>query len=66
VRKTDEMLEVARADNRSGFIAFAALAFPLLIVISFVPTIYHTIAKRRIPDLISKEDTKEDQPDLMG
>ncbi len=56
VRKTDEVLETRRQDTHAGFVAAMALSIPLLLLISFIPTVFHAVSKRMSK---SKQEAEE-------
>lgn len=45
VRKTDEMLQDARDDTRSGLIAYVAIVGILLLLVSVTPSLWHMMLK---------------------
>jgi hypothetical protein len=47
VRKTDQMMAEWKDKTRAGFILFIALAVPLILLISCIPTLYHIFTKMK-------------------
>jgi len=45
LRKPTEVMDEWQADTQSGLIAFLAISVPLLLVISFIPCLYHVYLK---------------------
>lgn len=46
-RKTDEMMENWKENTLEGFTYYVAIVAPILILISFLPTLYHCFVKIR-------------------
>lgn len=57
VRKTDEMLSVARMDTRSGFIACVAIFGVLMALVSLAPSVYHIALKVKGEKVRMNEET---------
>ena len=47
IRKTDELMENWRENTKYGFMFYVAIAVPLLILISLIPSIYHVCSRMR-------------------
>lgn len=56
VRKTDEVLAQRREDTHTGFVTAMALSIPLLLLISVIPTAFHTIYRRKTDSLLTETE----------
>lgn len=70
IKKTDEILQNWRDDTKVGLIAFTAVAIPLIVILSFIPCLYHTFLKIKGTPAASKPaqdlDLSGDEPALSA
>ena len=64
-RKPDEIKQAWRDGSKSGFIAFISIAAPLLLLISFLPCIYHVVKKIKYNNSNPDVTYSADSPALL-